>query len=65
VRLAARGVIASETARRLESLAGFRNARVHEYAVVDVRRVLAGLDRLQDFEAFVADVDRWLRATGR
>jgi uncharacterized protein YutE (UPF0331/DUF86 family) len=42
------------------SLAGFRNVLVHEYAGVDVRRVHAGLGRLDDFEAFVADVDTWL-----
>jgi len=65
VRLTARAVIAGETARRLESLAGFRNILVHEYAAVDVRRVYAGLDRLDDFEAFVADVEHWLAASGR
>jgi uncharacterized protein YutE (UPF0331/DUF86 family) len=42
-RLVARGVIAFTTAARLESLAGFRNVLVHDYATVDVRRVHAGL----------------------
>ena len=59
-RLVARGVIAPATATRLESLAGFRNVLVHDYATVDVRRVHAGLARLDDFEAFVTDVELWL-----
>lgn len=64
-RLVARGVISRETAARLESLAGFRNVLVHDYAIVDVRRVHAGLGRLDDFEAFVADVEGWLSRSGR
>src|SRR2546425_11875750 len=34
-RLLARGVISRETAKRLESLAGFRNVLVHEYADIE------------------------------
>jgi uncharacterized protein YutE (UPF0331/DUF86 family) len=64
-RLVARGVLDSSTAKRLDSLAGFRNVLVHDYARVDVRRVHAGLARLDDFEAFVADVETWLARTGR
>ena len=56
-RLRARAVLSEATARRLDGLAGFRNVRVHEYADVDLRRVHAGLDRLGDFAAFLADVD--------
>jgi uncharacterized protein YutE (UPF0331/DUF86 family) len=52
-------VITAATAARLESLAGFRNLLVHDHATVDVRRVHAGLARLDDFEAFVADVESW------
>jgi uncharacterized protein YutE (UPF0331/DUF86 family) len=60
LRLFARRVISDATAKRLESLAGFRNVLVHDYAVVDIRRLHAGLERLDDFEAFVADVEDWL-----
>lgn len=60
-RLAAQGVITTETAGRLASLSGFRNVLVHDYADVDLAKVHAGLDRLGDFEAFVADVERWLQ----
>jgi uncharacterized protein YutE (UPF0331/DUF86 family) len=63
--LVARGVISRATAERLESLAGFRNVLVHEYAAVDLRRVHAGLGRLDDFEAFIADVESWLTQSGR
>jgi uncharacterized protein with HEPN domain len=57
------GLLASSTAKRLDSLSGFRNVLVHDYAKVDVRRVHAGLARLDDFEAFVADVEMWLART--
>ena len=53
-------MISLETAKRLESLAGFRNVLVHEYADIDLRRLQTGLRRLDDLEAFVADVDNWL-----
>ena len=59
-RLLAHGVISLETAKRLESLAGFRNVLVHEYADIDLRRLHTGLRRLDDLEAFVADVESWL-----
>jgi uncharacterized protein YutE (UPF0331/DUF86 family) len=62
-RLLARGVLRSETATRLKGLAGFRNVLVHEYADIDLKRVHAGLGRLGDFDAFVADVERWLQQT--
>ena len=64
-RLRARGVLSDTTVTRLDGLAGFRNVLVHEYADVDLRRVHAGLDRLDDFDAFLADVDAWLAKTGR
>ncbi|MCW5890160.1 MAG: DUF86 domain-containing protein [bacterium] len=64
-RLAARGVLTDATARALEGLAGFRNVLVHDYADVDLERVVAGLARLGDFDAFVADVEHWLQSTTR
>ena len=64
-RLLARGVISTETTRRLASLSGFRNILVHEYAEIDVGRVALGLGRLGDIEAFVADVEGWLARSGR
>lgn len=41
--LARRGVIDAELATRLAGAVGFRNVLVHEYAVVDDRRVVAAL----------------------
>jgi uncharacterized protein YutE (UPF0331/DUF86 family) len=64
-RLAARGVLRPETSERLRGLAGFRNVLVHDYADVDLSIVARGVDRLDDFEAFVADVEKWLQVTGR
>jgi len=63
-RLHARHVIAAETMRRLESLSGFRNILVHEYAEIDLSRVALALGRLGDIEAFVADVEGWLTRGG-
>lgn len=61
-RLAARGVISAATAERLRSLSGFRNVLVHDYADVDLRKVVEGLGRLADFEAFVDGVEAWLNS---
>jgi len=58
-------VLSSTTTSRLKGLAGFRNVLVHEYAEIDLRRVHAGLERLGDFDAFVADVEQWLQTTPR
>lgn len=66
-RLAAHGVIAAPTATRLKGLSGFRNVLVHEYAQVDLGRLVEALHHLDDFDAFVADVEGWLarRDSGR
>jgi uncharacterized protein YutE (UPF0331/DUF86 family) len=64
-RLRARGVLSDATVTGLEGLAGFRNVLVHEYAAVDLHRVHAGLDRPDDFDAFIADVEGWLVRTCR
>ena len=60
VRLRARGVLTDSTVERLQGLAGFRNVLVHDYATIDLDRLVGGLDRLSDLEAFVTDVERWL-----
>ncbi len=60
-RLAARGVLTPETATRLASLSGFRNVLVHDYADIDLVKIHAALGRLDDFDAFVADVEQWLQ----
>jgi uncharacterized protein YutE (UPF0331/DUF86 family) len=62
-RLVARGVLTQATAERLSSLSGFRNVLVHDYAEIDLAKIHAGLDRLDDFDAFVADVERWLQSS--
>lgn len=59
-RLAARSVIDGATADRLRSLSGFRNILVHDYADVDLEKVVEGLGRLDDFDAFVDGVEAWL-----
>lgn len=64
-RLLARGVLSATTASRLRGLAGFRNVLVHEYATIDLQRVHAGLERLGDLDAFVADVEQWLERSER
>ena len=56
-RLAAHGVLTAATAPQLTSLAGFTNVLVHDYAAIDLRRLVEGLARLGDFDAFVADVE--------
>jgi predicted nucleotidyltransferase len=59
-----RGVLTEATVSQLRSLAGFRNVLVHDYADLDLGKVADGLKRLDDFDAFVADVELWLEAAG-
>jgi uncharacterized protein YutE (UPF0331/DUF86 family) len=61
-RLLANGVLSAASADRLKGLAGFRNVLVHDYAHIDPNRLVAGLERLDDFDSFVTDVERWLQA---
>jgi len=55
------GLVPPELARRLASLAGFRNALVHEYLLLDWDQVYKNLQELQDLEAFAEHVRAWLR----
>ena len=64
VALQARGVLRDATAKRLKGLAGFRNILVHEYARIDLDRIVVGLERLDDLSAFVEDIEAWLTGAG-
>lgn len=60
MRLIARhGVLDTDLAERLARATGFRNVLVDGYAEVDDSRVIAALDELDDFEAFITQVRRW------
>lgn len=63
VRLLGRqGVVPDGLAGRLAAAVGFRDILVHGYAAVDDERVVARLGDLDDIEAFVAAVSRWVMA---
>jgi uncharacterized protein YutE (UPF0331/DUF86 family) len=53
-------IVSSELADRMALAVGFRNVLVHQYAVVDDRIVLAAVERLGDFDDFVAQVSVWM-----
>jgi uncharacterized protein YutE (UPF0331/DUF86 family) len=55
-----RGVLDPELAAMLARAVGFRNVLVHQYTTVDDDIVLGALDRLDEFDAFVAQVSAWL-----
>lgn len=59
--LAARKILPVRLARKLVSMAGFRNILVHEYLEIDRRRVFRILkDDLDDFERFIRAVSKLL-----
>jgi uncharacterized protein YutE (UPF0331/DUF86 family) len=58
--LGERGVLDPELAASLARAVGFRNVLVHQYTTVDDAIVLAALDRLDEFDAFVAQVSSWV-----
>jgi uncharacterized protein YutE (UPF0331/DUF86 family) len=61
--LGERGVIDPLLATSLARAVGFRNVLVHQYAAVDDHLVVEALDRLDEFERFVAEVSAWMLAT--
>jgi uncharacterized protein YutE (UPF0331/DUF86 family) len=58
--LGERGVIPAELAASLARAVGFRNVLVHQYTAVDDAVVIAALDRLHEFDAFVTEVSAWV-----
>ncbi len=59
--LAAEAVLSAGLRAELKGLGGFRNVLVHDYLDVDPERVIAALARAPErFEAFAAEVHRWL-----
>jgi uncharacterized protein YutE (UPF0331/DUF86 family) len=53
-------VVPDELADRLAAAASFQESLVHDDTAVDDDRVVAGLGELDDIEAFVAEVSRWV-----
>lgn len=60
--LGTHGVLDGQLATRLTGAVGFRNLLVHQYADIDDRRTVGFLGRIDDFDAFVTQVTRWLGA---
>ena len=59
--LAKHKVFSAPLAKKLISMAGFRNVLVHEYLEIDRRRVYRALsDDLGDFEKFIKSVSKML-----
>lgn len=58
--LGTRGVLDPDLAASLARAVGFRNVLVHQYTTVDDTVVLAALDRLDEFDAFVAQVSSFV-----
>ena len=59
--LARNKVVSAALARKLSSMAGFRNVLVHDYLEIDRRRVYSALKNdLGDFEKFIRAVTRLL-----
>ncbi len=50
------GYVTPDLAARLRGMVGLRNRLVHEYAFVDVSRLYAFLDHLEDFRAFLRQI---------
>ncbi len=54
------GVLSAEFAQNLAPLAGFRNALIHEYLVVDWDQVYKSLENLDDLKYFAIEIQTWL-----
>jgi uncharacterized protein YutE (UPF0331/DUF86 family) len=53
-------VLSAEFARHLAPLAGFRNALIHEYLMVDWDQVYKSLQNLDDLQHFAKEIQAWL-----
>lgn len=58
--LGVHGVVESALAESLARAVGFRHMLVHQYTTVDDAIVRGALERLDEFDAFVAQVSSWL-----
>lgn len=58
------GVIDRALADQLAAAVGFRNVLVHGYVEVDDARVVDNLDRLDELDAFIAQVRHWASQQG-
>lgn len=58
------GVIDPDFAEGFEGIAGLRNILVHDYTKVDLARLEALLDQLDDLRRFLTDVARYLDESG-
>ncbi len=54
------GILSAEFARRLAPLAGFRNALIHEYLMIDWDQVYENLRNLDDLNFFAHEIQTWL-----
>lgn len=58
--LAREGALTRGTAESVARAVGFRNILVHEYVDVDEEAVVDNLERIDELEAFAAEIARWL-----
>lgn len=56
------GIIPKNFADTIASMIGFRNLLVHDYATINLEMVYELLQtKLQDFEAFIKHISKWLK----
>ncbi len=61
IKLAAIEAIPIEFAEKIKGMAGFRNILVHEYASIDLKKLVAALDTgLQDFRNFAGYIVKYI-----
>lgn len=65
LRMGELGVLPMEFARRLASIAGFRNILIHEYLSIDWNQVYQHLQQLDDLEMFGDRIREWLLTRGK
>lgn len=54
------GYINSDLEKKLKGMTGLRNILVHEYVTIDLDRLYAMLDHLEDFKTFSRSVKQYL-----
>ena len=59
-KLAEHGYIDAELSKKLIAAVGLRNLLIHEYVVVDPKRLYGFLEHVKDFERFVEKIAKAL-----
>lgn len=58
--LKSNNILTEDTTEKLLRMTGLRNILIHEYGIVDIKKIFSYLDELEDFRNFVNQIKTYL-----